>query len=98
VNRRRFVRLVRNIDARYRDGGVAPAQASASMSRALRSFLYVATGIKAQYMHIEQLADGPLGMAVPVLIGLNEAQFNPEGRADLGALARSAEELISSWN
>jgi hypothetical protein len=77
---------------------VAPAQASASISRALRSFLYVATGIKAQYMHVEQLADGPLGTAVPVLMGLNEAQFNPEGRADVGALARSAEELISSWN
>lgn len=98
VNRRRFVRLVRNINAHYRDGGVAPAQASANISRAVRSFLYVATGIKAQYMHVEQLADGPLGMAVPILVGLNEAQFNPEGRADVGALARSAEELISSWS
>jgi hypothetical protein len=63
----------------------------------LRSFLYVATGIRAQYMHVEQLADGRLGAAAPVLNGLNDAQFNPEARTDVGALARSAEELISSW-
>jgi hypothetical protein len=97
INRRRFVRVIQKIDAHYRDGGLTPAQASAGISRALRSFLYVATGIRAQYMHVEQLADGRLGAAAPVLNGLNDAQFNPEARTDVGALARSAEELISSW-
>jgi hypothetical protein len=97
INRRRFARIVSNIDALYRAGGLAPAQAGAAISRALRGFLYLATGIKAQYIHVQQLADGPLGAAAPLLEDLNEAQFNPEARADVGVLARSAGELISSW-
>ena len=97
INRRRFARIVRNIDALYRAGGLAPAQAGAAISRALRGFLYLATGIKAQYIHVEQLVGGPLGVAAPILEDLNEVQFNPEARADICALARATGELISSW-
>ncbi|WP_156689744.1 hypothetical protein [Mycobacterium sp. Marseille-P9652] len=98
VNRRRFARAVRRIGARYRDGDLTPAQASAAISRTVRSFLYVATGIRAQYMHVEQLAGGRLAAAGPLLEGLNDARFNPSARADVAALGRSAEELISAWN
>ena len=98
VNRRRFVRAIHGIDAQYRGGGIKPAQACAALSRTLRSFLYVATGIKAQYIHVEQLADGPLAAAAPIFKGLNEVQFNPETRSDVSALARSAQELVSSWS
>lgn len=97
VNRRRFMRTIDHIDAQYRGGGLKPAQACAALSRVLRSFLYVATGVRAQYIHVEQLAGGPLAAAAPVLRDLNEMQFNPMARGDVDALARSAQELISSW-
>lgn len=97
VNRRRFIRAIRRIGVDYRDGGLTPAQASAGISRTVRSFLYVATGIRAQYMHVEQLAAGRLAAAAPLLDGCNDAQFNPGARPDVAALGRSAEELISSW-
>jgi uncharacterized protein YjiS (DUF1127 family) len=98
VNRRRFVRAIRNIAAHYRDGGLTPAQASAAISRTLRSFLYVATGVRAQYLHVGQIAGGRLDAVAPLLDDLNQAQFNPEARVDVVALGRSAEELIYSWN
>ncbi|OBJ48085.1 hypothetical protein [Mycobacterium sp. 1423905.2] len=98
VNRFRFTRAIRRIGVQYRDGDLTAAQAGARISRTLRSFLYVATGVRAQYLHVSQLAAGPLAPAAPLIEGLNDAQFNPEAHADVVALARSAEELITSWN
>lgn len=97
VNRRRFLTSIRKVDAHYRDGGLTHAQASAQISRAVRSFLYVATGVRAQYLHVEELVGGRLAAAAPILDGCNDSQFNPEARVDVAALSRSAEELISSW-
>jgi hypothetical protein len=98
LNRRRFARAVRKIGAQYRDGVLTPAQAGAQISRTLRSFVYVATGTRAQYMHVGQFTGGRLAPVVPLLEGLNDAQFNPEAQADVVALGHSAEELIASWN
>ncbi len=98
VNRRRFARAVRRIGARYRDGDLTPTQASAGISRTVRSFLYVSTGIRAQYMHVGQFAGGPLAPAAPLLDGLDDARFNPGARVDVAALLSSAEKLISSWS
>ncbi|OBK15691.1 hypothetical protein [Mycobacterium asiaticum] len=98
VNRRRFARAIRKINSQYRDGALTPVQASTRISRTLRSFLYVATGIRAQYLHVEQLADSRLASAAPLLSGLNDARFNPEAEADVVGLGRAAEELIVSWN
>ncbi|MGZ4584031.1 MAG: hypothetical protein ACXVYI_06705 [Mycobacterium sp.] len=98
LTRRRFARAIRKIEAQYGDGGLTATQASARISRALRSFLYVATGVRAQYLHVEQLAGGRLAAAAPLLDELNDAQFNPDARTDVVALGSSAEELISSWN
>jgi hypothetical protein len=98
VNRRRFARAIRKIGAQYRDGVLTPAQAGARISRTLRSFVYVATGIRAQYMHVEQFGGGRLAPVAPLLEGLNDAQFNPGARVDVAALGHSAEELIASWN
>ncbi|OBI74753.1 hypothetical protein [Mycobacterium asiaticum] len=98
VNRRRFARAIARIGALYRDGTLTPSAASARISRTLRSFLYVATGIRAQYLHVEQLAGGPLAAAAPLFARLNDARFNPGARQDVAELGRSAEELITSWN
>jgi uncharacterized protein YjiS (DUF1127 family) len=98
ANRRRFVRVIRRISDHYRDGALSPVQASADISRTLRSYLFVATGVRAQYLHVGQLTGGRLDAVTPLLDGLNQVQFNPEVRVDIVALGRSAEELISSWN
>lgn len=97
VTRRRFLAAIRKIDSRYRNGDLTHAQAGAQISRAVRSFLSVATGVPAQYLHNEQLTDGRLAAAVPVLDSCTDAQFNPDAQVDVTALGRSAEELISSW-
>jgi hypothetical protein len=98
VNRRRFVRAVRRIESHYRDGGLTRAQAGAGISRVVRSFLYVATGVRAQYLHVQDLPGGRLAAAAPLLDDCNDAQFNPEARVDVAALGRSAQELIASWS
>jgi hypothetical protein len=96
--RRRFARSVRKIIQHYRAGGLSQQHASAAVSRTLRSFLYVATGAPAQYMHVGEIATGELARAEPLLAALNDIQFNRGTRADVGDLGRSAEELIRSWN
>lgn len=97
VTRRRFVIAIREIDTHRRNGGLTDAQASAQISRVVRTFLYVATGVRAQYLHVAQLSDGPLAAAIPILDDCNDAQFNPEAEVDVTMLGRSAKELISSW-
>lgn len=44
--RRRFVRSVQHTNELYRSGGLTAAQAGAGVSRVLRSFLFVATGVR----------------------------------------------------
>jgi hypothetical protein len=96
--RRRFARSIRKTIHHYRSGGLSAAQAGAVVSRTLRSFLYVATGVRAQYLHVREIAAGELTRAGPLLEALNDIQFNRSTRADIGVLGRSAEELIRSWN
>lgn len=95
--RRRFARTVRQTTQAYRERTLSGAQTGAAYSRALRSFLYLRTGIRAQYLHLPDLAASELASAVPLLMVLHDAQFNNETRADIVALGRSAEELIRRW-
>ncbi|MEB3049734.1 hypothetical protein KV112_08300 [Mycolicibacter sp. MYC123] len=97
LTRRRFTAAVRTACGRYQAGGVTAAQASTDISRTVRSFLYVKTGIRAQYLHVDDIADGPLAPAAALLAGLNVVRFDPQARADVAAIGRSAEELISTW-
>ncbi|MCV7281798.1 hypothetical protein H7J88_19395 [Mycolicibacterium flavescens] len=96
--RRRFTRAIADTTALYQTRAMSGPQASAAYGRTLRSFLFVATGIRAQYLHLTELRDGELAKAVPVLTWLHDAQFNAESRADVTALGRSAEELIRTWS
>jgi hypothetical protein len=95
--RRRFTRSIRNTSRLYVQRGLSPAQACGSYGRTVRAFLFVRTGIRAQYLHLGDLAAGELATAVPLLAGLHDAQFNAESRADVTGLGRSAEELIRKW-
>ncbi|KWX21427.1 hypothetical protein AFM11_24720 [Mycolicibacterium wolinskyi] len=95
--RQRFARTVRRTNEQFLAGGLSPQQAGANVSRTLRSFLFVATGVRAQYLHAGDIATGELAAAGPLLHALNDVQFNRGARADMVALGRSAEELIRSW-
>lgn len=95
--RRKFVRAIRSIDARYRAGELSAADASRHMSRTLRSFLHQATGTRAQYLHVEAIRSGDLAEAAAVFTALNDAQFNDASPVDVSEVGSTAEELIRSW-
>jgi hypothetical protein len=95
--RHRFARTVREIGDRYRSGELAAAPAGAAVSRALRGFLQETTGVRAEYMQLDDIAGGELASAAPLLAQLNDAQFNAMSQVDVGAVSDSAEELIRSW-
>ena len=96
--KRRSARAVRAIGERYRAGELAAAPAAAAVSREVRAFLHAATGVRAEYMQVDDIADGELDSAAPVLAELIDAQFNADTIVDVGAASDSAEELIHSWS
>ncbi|MET0898513.1 MAG: hypothetical protein ABWY45_11435 [Mycobacterium sp.] len=98
VTRRRFARSVRRIGDRFRSGALTPAQACAELSGVVRSFLSVATGTPAEYMHVSELANSAVADASPLLAELTAAQFDHTASPDVATLERAAEELISTWN
>jgi len=97
IVRRRFARTVHQIGERYRSGDLAAAPAGAAISSALRGFLEQVTGVRAQYMQVDEIAAGELARAAPVLEQLIDAQFNAASQVDVGAVSESTEGLIRSW-
>jgi hypothetical protein len=95
--RRKFVRTIRSIEQQHRAGDLSAAQASAQMSRTLRSFLHQATGTRAQYMHVDAIRTGDLAEAAPLFAALNDAQFNTDSPVEIEHISATAEELIRSW-
>lgn len=95
--RRRAARAVRRIGNRYREGDLTAVPAGAALSREIRAFLHAATGVRAQYMQVEAIADSALAPAAPVLSDLTDVQFNHESTVDVGAVSDHAEELIRGW-
>lgn len=95
--RRRFSRSIVAIANSYRAGEMPAGQAAALMSRTLRSFLYVTSGARAQYMHIDDIAGhSALAPAAPVINALNDAQFSTD-RSDIDRVASAAVEVIRTW-
>jgi hypothetical protein len=96
--KRRFARAVRTVGDRYRAGELAAAPAAEAVSRELRVFLRQATGARAEYMQVDDIAAGQLASAAPVLTDLIDAQFNADSTVDVGNASDSAEELIRTWS
>lgn len=94
---RRFARSVAATTDIYHSGAITAVQACAGYSRTLRSFLNVATGHRAQYMHTADLAGGPLAPAAPLIAALNDARFSPPAQVDVERFGASVEEMIRSW-
>ena len=95
--RRRFLRAIRTTTEQFRGRTMSPTEASSAYDRTLRSFLFVRTGQRAQYLHLGDMTEGELARAVPLLSALDDAQFNNQTRSDVTALAHSAEELVRRW-
>lgn len=95
--RRRSARAVRNIGNRYRAGDLTAARAGAAVSGELRAFLHAATGVQAQYMQVDAIADSAAAPAAPILAELTDIQFNHRSTLDAGTASATAEELIRGW-
>jgi hypothetical protein len=95
--RRLFLRSVDQTTRALHGRVLAPAQAAAAYGRAVRSFLFLRTGIRAQYLHQADLGSGELAAAVPLLDRIHAAQFDADRAAEVPELGRAAEELIRTW-
>ena len=99
--RNRFARCVQRVADEHLAGRTSTQQACAAISRTVRSFLHQATGARAQYLHVDALADeadAHLSAAAPLLSRLGDAQFNAESRVDVADVSASAQELIRRWS
>lgn len=95
--RRRSARAVRSIGNRYRAGDLSAQPAGAALSRELRAFLHAATGVQAQYLQVDAIADSAAGPAAPILAQLTDIQFNHRSTLDAGTASDTTEELIRGW-
>jgi len=95
--RHRYAKAVRDIGDRYRAGELDAAPAGAAVSAELREFLRFVTGVRAEYMQLDDIADSALAPAAPLLAELSDAQFNDVSHVDVGLVSADAEELIRSW-
>jgi hypothetical protein len=48
-------------------------------------------------MQVDDIADGELASAAPLLAEVTDAQFNPDSRVEMTEAIARAEELIRSW-
>ncbi len=95
--RRRFARSVRAIGDGFRSGDLDAAGAAAAISGELRRFLHRVTGLRVEYMQVDDMANGELEPAATLLAQLGDVRFSEASRVDVGEVSRSVEELIRSW-
>ena len=97
IAKRRYARAVRGTGTRLRGGELTAAQAAAELSRQVRDFLHAVTGVRAQFMQVDDIAGGELAPAAPLLADLTDLQFNRHTTVDAADAGRTAEELIRTW-
>jgi hypothetical protein len=97
VARRRSIKRVRGIGDRFRSGELGREPAGAALGHVVRRFLSEVTGVRAEYMQVDDIADGELASAAPLLAEVTDAQFNPDSRVEMTEAIARAEELIRSW-
>ena len=94
----KFSRSVRATTTAYQGGALSARAACDRYARTLRSFLFVTTGQRAQYMQLPELAAGELAPAAPLAAGLDELRFGGGAEAaDVAAVGQAVEEVIRSW-
>jgi hypothetical protein len=98
VLRRRFGRAVRAVTDGHRRGELSAAEAGTRLSRTLRSFLHQATGVPAQYLQLDELAETGLADAAELFAELEEARFAAAPGVDVASVGRKAEEVVRTWS
>ncbi|MCH9761750.1 MAG: hypothetical protein K0U75_14030 [Actinomycetia bacterium] len=94
---RKFSATIDTITAQYRDGAISAAQACERYNRTLRSFLRLATGAPAAYMHVEEFK-GPLEPAAELITALNEGRFSPTADVAVDEYGRAVREVVCTWS
>ncbi|MBO0679912.1 hypothetical protein JRC04_20785 [Mycolicibacterium sp. S2-37] len=98
VLRERYARRIAAADAALRAGRLSPAEAGAEVDHAVRSFLHQATGVRVQYMHVDDIAAaGGLAAAAPLLAELGDLRFNRDSGVDAVQVGGRAQELVRTW-
>ncbi len=100
LQRRRALRAIHAIQNHYRTGELMAVAAAAALGEQVRRFLHDATGVRAEYVQVPDIAavsGGVLAPAAPVLADLEDAQFNAGSGVDIGATGQAAEELVRQW-
>ncbi|OBG87391.1 hypothetical protein A5733_04110 [Mycobacterium sp. NS-7484] len=98
VLRRKFSAAISRISERHHAGELTSRQAYTAMSRILRNFVYLQTGVAAQYMALGEVADSPAAAAAPAVSALYARQFDLEDSPDVAATAAQVRSTILSWS
>lgn len=98
VLRRKFSAAVGRVTENYRAGELNAREAYAEMSRILRNFVFYRTGVRAQYMTLGEVSQGPAAAAAPVVKALYSRQFDVAPNPDVAAAAAQVRSAIQSWS
>jgi hypothetical protein len=97
VLRERYARRIAAAESGLREGRLTPAEAGAEVDHAVRSFLHQSTGVRVQYMHVDDIAAGALAQAAPLLADLGDLRFNRDSGVDAAQAGARAQELVRTW-
>lgn len=98
VLRRKFGTAIGTISDRYHAGELTSRQAYTAMSRILRNFIYLQTGVAAPYMALGEVAGSAAAAAAPAVSALYSKQFELEDNPDVAATAAQVRSTIQSWS
>jgi hypothetical protein len=98
VLQRKFSAAVGRVDEHYLAGELNSRQAYAEMSRILRNFVFYRTGVRAQYMALDEVAHSTAAAAAPVVSALYARQFELADNPDVAAAAHQVRSAIQSWS
>ncbi|WP_078281955.1 hypothetical protein [Mycobacteroides franklinii] len=98
VLRRKFSAAIDDVRREHDAGVLNSRQAHGAMSRVLRTFIYMRTGVRAPYMSLGEVAHSGAAGAAPVVAQLYSGQFEIGDDTNVAATAAAVRGVIQSWN
>ena len=98
VLRHKFSASIGRVGDRYRAGGLSSREASAEMSRILRNFVYLRTGVRAQYLVLGEVTDTAAAAVAPVMAALYARQFEAGDDTDVAVTVSQVRSAIQAWS
>ncbi|AWG48254.1 Uncharacterised protein [Mycobacteroides abscessus subsp. abscessus] len=98
VLRRKFNAAIDKVRRDHEAGALDSRQAHGAMSRVLRTFIYMRTGVRAPYMSLGEVAHSGAARVAPVVAQLYSGQFEMGDDADVAAAAAAVRDVIQSWS